>query len=316
MSTINVNCSDQVLSFTNMPVITTYSQNTDKIQFTCSSEWSGFGIICVFYQNPGEFKYGVLDSNYCVDIPNSVLQDTRPVCFSLVGVNGDTRITSTILSYEIEDGMYVEVDSEPDPTVYEQILTAYGTVSETANNAVPKTRTINGKSLSSNVTLNYSDIGVVGLANGGTGATTADTALSNLGLDHEYGSWTPVLRCYVETGTAVNPTYTTTYSYAKYQQIGNLVYITCHCKFEITATGSTYVKIGGLPFAATSSSVDGQGFAIRECYGAIEGASNGATAVINDNSTEVMIRDCVAAFATTYTTGTFWIGFSGVYLKV
>jgi hypothetical protein len=46
--------------------------------------------------------------------------------------------------------------------------------------AVPNTRTVNGKALSSNITLAYSDIGTVPIANGGTGQITANGALNAL----------------------------------------------------------------------------------------------------------------------------------------
>lgn len=75
-------------------------------------------------------------------------------------------------------------------------LSADITLSATDVSAVPTTRTINGKALSSNITLSASDVnarsntwvpaltdcsGTLTIAKGGTGATDAATALTNLG---------------------------------------------------------------------------------------------------------------------------------------
>lgn len=136
-----------------------------------------------------------------------------------------------------------------------------------------------------------------------------------MGLIAEKGSWTPVLQCVGDN--AVNPTYTTYYSYAKYKNIDDLVYITCHCKYEITNAGSGYARIGGLPFTA-SNGCDGQGFALRECYGAMVDVSTeeGSTGSIDDSSTKIVVRDASGSLQRQFTTGTLWIGFSGVYLKM
>lgn len=157
---------------------------------------------------------------------------------------------------------------------------------------------------------------------GGTGATTATNARINLGLATEQGTWTPAFKCGLDEGTAVAPTYTVVYNYGKYKVIDNLVYITCHCKIEITNSGNGYARVSGLPFTATSN-VDGQGFGIRECYGAIYSATNagdstigiGATGAINDNTTMIVIRDASGSVQRKFKTGTLWVGFSGTYLK-
>ena len=180
---------------------------------------------------------------------------------------------------------------------------------------------LNGKANSShNHSADNITSGTLPIARGGTGATTASGILTNLGLVKESGTWTPVLKCY--TGDT-NPTYTTVYSYGKYYTIGNLVYVTCHCKFHITNGGSGYAHVSGFPYVA-GRDMDGQGFSMRECYGAITpnagtsdstSAGMGGTLSINDSSSLVIIRDASGSSARKYKTGDFWLGFSGMYLK-
>ena len=91
---------------------------------------------------------------------------------------------------------------------------------------------------------------VIPIANGGTGATTANAAATNL---YESGTWTPKLIC--EGSGAVNPTYTHSYNgtagspIGRYTRIGNLVYVQCYIPALISAAGTGFAAISGLPYA-------------------------------------------------------------------
>ena len=91
---------------------------------------------------------------------------------------------------------------------------------------------------------------VIPIANGGTGATTANAAATNL---YESGTWTPKLIC--EGSGAVNPTYTHSYNgtagspIGRYTRIGNLVYVQCYIPALISAAGTGLAAISGLPYA-------------------------------------------------------------------
>lgn len=92
--------------------------------------------------------------------------------------------------------------------------------------------------------------GTLGIASGGTGATTANAAATNL---YESGTWTPKLIC--EGTGAVNPTYTHSYNgtaespIGRYTRIGNLVYVQCYIPALISAAGTGFAAISGLPYA-------------------------------------------------------------------
>ena len=91
---------------------------------------------------------------------------------------------------------------------------------------------------------------VIPIANGGTGAKTANAAATNL---YESGTWTPKLIC--EGSGAVNPTYTHSYNgtagspIGRYTRIGNLVYVQCYIPALISAAGTGLAAISGLPYA-------------------------------------------------------------------
>ena len=83
--------------------------------------------------------------------------------------------------------------------------------------------------------------GTLGIANGGTGATTKTAAANNL---CEHGTWTP--RLTNEEGSA--PTYTTDWVYAMYIKFGKLIFVTADMAIGISKKGGNYAKISGLPY--------------------------------------------------------------------
>ena len=83
--------------------------------------------------------------------------------------------------------------------------------------------------------------GTLGIANGGTGATTKTSAVNNL---CEVGTWTPGLTN-VE-GSA--PTYTTDWVSAVYIKFGQLIFVTADMAIGISKKGGNYAKISGLPY--------------------------------------------------------------------
>lgn len=83
--------------------------------------------------------------------------------------------------------------------------------------------------------------GTLGIANGGTGATTKTAAVNNL---CEHGTWTPRLKN--EEGSA--PTYTTDWVYAVYIKFGKLIFVTADMAIGISKKGGNYAKISGLPY--------------------------------------------------------------------
>ena len=187
-----------------------------------------------------------------------------------------------------------------------------------ATQYVPTSGTVNGKVLSSNISLTASDVGAAAsshgnhvptiqtasnitsgtlpISRGGTGATSASLALSNLGVTISSGSWTPTLA----SGKGTNPTYSVYYKYERYYRINNLVYITFHMKVNISNQGTDYACVKGLPFTA-SNNMNSQSLALHECYGGID--QRPATANICDSGPIIYLQNSSGECALQWRTG-------------
>ena len=150
--------------------------------------------------------------------------------------------------------------------------------------------------------------GTLPISRGGTGATSASSALSNLGVTISSGSWTPT----IASRNGTNPTYSVYYKYARYYRINNLVYITFHMKVNISNQGTDYACVKGLPFTA-SNNMNSQSLALHECYGGID--QRPATANICDSSSIIYLQNSSGECALQWRTGDTWVGFSGCYMK-
>lgn len=106
MSTIKIKCVDQVLTFTNTPVITTGDQNIDKIEIDFCPLWNGFVKVGVFFQQKGEFSYSVINADGSCPIPNSICNCQGKIYFAVSGTNSKNQVrTSNIVCYTIEEGV-------------------------------------------------------------------------------------------------------------------------------------------------------------------------------------------------------------------
>ena len=150
--------------------------------------------------------------------------------------------------------------------------------------------------------------GTLPISRGGTGATSASSALSNLGVTISSGSWTPT----IASRNGTNPTYSVYYKYARYYRINNLVYITFHMKVNISNQGTDYACVKGLPFTA-SNNMNSQSLTLHECYGGID--QRPATANICDSSSIIYLQNSSGECALQWRTGDTWVGFSGCYMK-
>lgn len=133
-------------------------------------------------------------------------------------------------------------------------------------------------------------------------------------LDIRSGTWIPTLASMLDESAPINPTYTLDYNWASYYTIGKLCYVSFHLKANITNAGTGYALVTGLPFTSATG-LDGQGLSMSEGSGAITShSSNYTVGNVLDDSTTIDLWKGNAQLRAEYTTGTLWLGFSGVYL--
>lgn len=136
---------------------------------------------------------------------------------------------------------------------------------------------------------------VIPVTQGGTGSTDF----------FEQGSWTPTINA---------PGVSYYYQYGSYQRIGDLVYVVCSLKFDITNAGSESATIGGLPFVALNTGVI-YGMSLVQEYDACTypGAIRGQ---IYGGGQSISVQRDSGALANTWKTGTNqYIAFNGLYLR-
>lgn len=147
----------------------------------------------------------------------------------------------------------------------------------------------------------------LGISGGGTGAGTAAAALANLGLPVASGTWTPKL-----ISSDGGMTYTTSYNYSYYYRIGKLVYITFYMKVNVTAVGSGYARVQGLPFAPMGSGR--YGLARMQFARTTSDTVGGAVAHVDSSLGMIRLQSENGLAALTWKEGDTWIGFAGCYI--
>lgn len=150
------------------------------------------------------------------------------------------------------------------------------------------------------------DVFPIGIDSGGTGATTVEGALQNLGLSSESGIWSPQL----SARDGISPTYTNEHLTAKYKLKDDICYISFFGKWNITNSGSGYACITGLPYPA--GTYGGQALALNQLYGAINQNPTRA-GIVADNTDRIDLNGENGAFHCHWQTGAVWVGFSGFY---
>ena len=107
-------------------------------------------------------------------------------------------------------------------------------------------------------------------------------------------------------------TYTTSYNYSYYYRIGKLVYITFYMKVNVTAVGSGYARVQGLPFTPMSSGR--YGLARMQFARTTSDTVGGAVAHVDSSLGMIRLQSENGLAALTWKEGDTWIGFAGCYI--
>ncbi len=128
MTTIYAATSDQVLVATRLPKVGCNNQNTVKLHVEFDSPWNGYTKSAVFHTSKDPTPYEVIlssDGN-CL-IPAEVLAEEAILYIGVKGVKtASSEIkASTPIKYKVLAGTPSVVISDPTPSVYQQLLSAY-----------------------------------------------------------------------------------------------------------------------------------------------------------------------------------------------
>ena len=125
MLTINAKLEGHQLTITGTPQLAADSAYVDRVKFDFDSEWTGFSRTALFWGSDGEDPIAVqLDSAGYATIPWETIQEKGRIRFGVYGIKGTSRITSTVLKYQIQDGAWSASPANPGeitPTMLEQL---------------------------------------------------------------------------------------------------------------------------------------------------------------------------------------------------
>lgn len=134
MSIIKVTVDDQALYVTESPVVAAQGVNENYFQFTLSEDWTGFGVVALFWKegNETDVYESVVDGTGKALVPHEVTDSQGRICVGLAGTKGNIIHTSEVLKYKIVKGKYTAGQSSepPTPGIYEQMLSLAGQMSD------------------------------------------------------------------------------------------------------------------------------------------------------------------------------------------
>lgn len=131
MTIIHLICDGRILKLVKNQIVTTGSENEDKIVFTFSDDWNGYKKTAVF-QADGRSYYVLLDEDNTATIPTEAIRERGKIKIGVFGVNDIAVKTSTLLQYMIVEGALSLENpiSEPTPDIYTQLLREIGALGD------------------------------------------------------------------------------------------------------------------------------------------------------------------------------------------
>ena len=127
-------------------------------------------------------------------------------------------------------------------------------------------------------------------------------------LPYEAGTWTPA--CSVVDGSGTAPTVTYTKRRGRYIRLGRLVFISFQVEASVTAAGTGYATVDGLPYAYTGSASVPNAIPLSENSGGFSATPNIAYVY---RGTHIRIQAETGTSAVRFATGTMYLTGSGIY---
>lgn len=129
---VTAKCVDQTLRITNLPKLSSGGVDEVEIRVSFCDMWTGLGKTAIFYRDKGKIYEVVMVEDSCL-IPHEVMQEPGKVYFGLVGIKGDEQKTTEVVALMVSQGSIVSAVTVPRPDIYNQLLTAYGSVDAAIN---------------------------------------------------------------------------------------------------------------------------------------------------------------------------------------
>lgn len=225
MSVIKLSCVDQVLTFTNTPVIASGGVGEDFVEITFCSLWDGYEKTAIFFKEDTVYVKLIDGATGRCAIPYDVLAEPGKFRIGVFGINAEEiRRSSIYAEYTVLEGAVTAVeDPKESLDIYEQVLAAmagkqdrltwdaaptkdsanavssgatFAALQEcsktdhTHSNYVPTSRKVNNKALSSNITLAASDVGAAPSDHNHDSAYMKKYGLNGCNVDNTPGNWT------------------------------------------------------------------------------------------------------------------------------
>lgn len=123
MPTIQVQCVEHDLMIVNTPLLASGSVGVDFIHFSFCPLWEGTAKCVLFFSDdmPGIPPVLLDDSGICAIPPEAIYSEGK-LKFGVVGIRGDETISTEVLEYRINKGVYTPGSiPEPSGDIYDQI---------------------------------------------------------------------------------------------------------------------------------------------------------------------------------------------------
>lgn len=128
------------LVFENRPEIFSGDIGSVTLKVNFDETWDGFGKTAVFSKGTETPVFKVLDINGECIIPSEILADPGKIYLGVFGVKDEKTITSELIGFKIGKGVdsfsAVNPKDEPEPDVYQQIVSNYGKVIQAINQEI------------------------------------------------------------------------------------------------------------------------------------------------------------------------------------
>ena len=131
MSIIKITVNDQDLVVTQKPVIASEGIEEDVVKFSFSSEWTNMGKTAVFFNasDKDTIYTAAVDANGEAVVPWEATQKDGAFYIGVYGtITGGTVLTSNLIRYNLEKGIYTEGSQSepPTPSIVTQFMSLVG----------------------------------------------------------------------------------------------------------------------------------------------------------------------------------------------